>query len=185
MKKIEPVAEAQCRRQGGFRNCDFQIVVDAASNRPPNAHQFLSATGRPVLSFSIALIETVKNPDEMAFIMGHEAAHHIAGHLQRQQISARQGAAILGQIASLSGAGTAEIKSAQELGAVLGARRYSKDFELEADALGARITLDAGFDPVVGAVFFTRLPDPGNQFLGTHPPNADRINTVRHVASRR
>jgi len=39
----------------------------------------------------------------------------------------------------------------------------------------------AGYNPVRGAQFFTRIPDPGNRFLGTHPPNAQRIETVRRV----
>ena len=63
----------------------------------------------------------------------------------------------------------------------MGARSYSKEFELEADALGTVITKKAGFNPLVGAEFFTRIPDPGNRFLGTHPPNAQRIETVRRV----
>jgi predicted Zn-dependent protease len=65
----------------------------------------------------------------------------------------------------------------------VGARSYSKNFELEADALGTVITHNAGYNPVRGAEFFSQLPDPGNRFLGTHPPNAQRIETVRRVAA--
>jgi len=61
---------------------------------------------------------------------------------------------------------------------------YSKDFELEADALGTVITAQAGFDPLLGADFFFRIPDPGNSFLGTHPANADRVAIVRRTAAR-
>lgn len=49
--------------------------------------------------------------------------------------------------------------------------------------MGTIITLKAGYDAVRGAEFFNRLPDPGNQFLGTHPPNADRLATVRKAAA--
>jgi len=76
------------------------------------------------------------------------------------------------------------VRSAQELGAAVGARTYSKEFELEADRLGTIITKRAGYDPLRGAEFFTRIPDPGNRFLGTHPPNAQRIQTVRETAAR-
>ncbi|MDP5361691.1 MAG: M48 family metalloprotease, partial [Paracoccaceae bacterium] len=72
---------------------------------------------------------------------------------------------------------------AQRLGASVGARTYSKEFELEADALGSRIAAAAGFDPLRGAEFFFRIPDPGDRFLGTHPPNAERLRTVRQVAA--
>ena len=64
----------------------------------------------------------------------------------------------------------------------IGARTYSKDFELEADALGTRIAARAGYDPLRGAEFFFRIPDPGNQFLGSHPANAARLATVQRVA---
>ena len=59
----------------------------------------------------------------------------------------------------------------------------SKEFELEADALGTIITSRAGYQPVVGAQFFNRIPDPGNRFLGTHPPNSQRIATVERTAA--
>jgi predicted Zn-dependent protease len=52
---------------------------------------------------------------------------------------------------------------------------------LEADALGTVITKRAGYDPVRGAAFFTQIADPGDRFLGTHPPNAKRIDTVKRV----
>ena len=71
----------------------------------------------------------------------------------------------------------------QELGAEVGARRYSKDFELEADALGTIITKRAGYDPLRGAEFFFRIPDPGDRFLGTHPPNGARLETERRTAA--
>jgi predicted Zn-dependent protease len=75
------------------------------------------------------------------------------------------------------------VRTAQRLGAEVGARSYSKDFELEADALGTVITARAGFDPLRGAEFFTRIPDPGDKFLGTHPPNASRIDVVRRTVA--
>ncbi|MGI9394447.1 MAG: M48 family metalloprotease, partial [Boseongicola sp.] len=68
----------------------------------------------------------------------------------------------------------------------IGARQFSKGFELEADSLGARIALRAGYDPVRGILYFVDAPDPGDRFLGTHPPNGDRIRIVQQsVASAR
>lgn len=73
--------------------------------------------------------------------------------------------------------------AATNVGASVGARSYSKEFELEADALGTVIARKSGYNPVRGAEYFTRIPDPGNRFLGSHPPNAQRIETVRRVNS--
>jgi len=71
------------------------------------------------------------------------------------------------------------VRSAQNIGAGIAGRAYAKNYELEADQLGTVIAWDAGFDPERGALFFTRLPDPGDRFLGTHPPNAARLDIVR------
>lgn len=181
--RVEPVAEALCRRQGEVPNCDFRIAVDTRRGLPANAFQTLDETGRPVLAFTLALIADVRNADELAFVMSHEAAHHLAGHIPRQQQNAMTGAILLGGLASLSGADSAAIDAAVDLGASVGARRYSKEFELEADAIGTIIAHEAGFDPVRGAAYFTQIADPGERFLGTHPPNAQRIETVRRVAA--
>lgn len=176
---VEPVAERECRARTSGVNCDFKIAIDDRPNQQPNAFQSLDRSGRPLIVFNLALIGDARNEHELAFVMGHEAAHHIAGHLGRQQQHAIAGAVILAGLATLGGADANAVKTAQKVGAQLGARRYSKDFELEADALGTIITKRAGYDPLVGAEFFTRIPDPGDQFLGTHPPNRARIAIVR------
>ncbi|MGR3435019.1 MAG: M48 family metalloprotease [Shimia sp.] len=183
VQRMEPVAERECRERSSTLNCDFAIVVDDRRRQPPNAFQTLGQGGRPILGFTISLIEDVRNGDEMAFIFGHEAAHHIAGHLARQEQNATLGAAVFGTLAARGGAGTQAVQSALELGAAVGARSYSKQFELEADSLGAVIALRGGFDPVRGSAYFERVPDPGDQFLGTHPANAERVAVVRRAAA--
>ncbi len=182
-QRIEPVAERNCRARAPRSNCDFRIVVDDRPGQPVNAYQTLDRTGRPVVAFTLPMIGAVRNADELAFVMGHEAAHHIAGHIPRQQQSAMAGAVILGGIAAITGAGQSVVDGAVDLGAGVGGRVFSKDFELEADALGTVIAHRAGYDPVRGVAFFSQIPDPGNRFLGTHPPNAQRVETVRRVAA--
>lgn len=185
IRTVEPVAEAECRARAPDANCDFRIVVDDRPGLPPNAYQTLDDTGRPIIAFTILLIVEVRNRDEMAFILSHEAAHHIEGHLKRQQQNAEVGAVVFGQLASVIGGSDPDaIQAAQEFGAAFAARAYSKDFELEADALGTVIAAKAGYNPLRGAEFFFRIPDPGNTFLGTHPANADRLAIVQRTAAR-
>ncbi|MCE0506109.1 MULTISPECIES: M48 family metallopeptidase [unclassified Roseivivax] len=183
VETVEPVAESECRRVAPRANCNFIIVVDDRPGQQPNAYQTLDQAGRPILAFNLALIASVENADELAFVMGHEAAHHVLGHLERTQQNATVGALIFSNLAAASGASPDYIREAEQLGAQVGARRYSKDFELEADQLGTIITGKAGYNPVRGAEFFLRIPDPGNRFLGTHPPNASRIDIVRRTAA--
>jgi Zn-dependent protease with chaperone function len=183
VQRVEPVAERECRARSPRANCDFRIVVDDRPGQPPNAYQTLDRNGQPILAFTLPLIAQVRNQDELAFVMGHEAAHHISGHIPRQQQNAAAGAILLGGLAAITGASQTVVDQAVDIGAGVGARSYSKNFELEADALGTVITHNAGYNPVRGAEFFSQLPDPGNRFLGTHPPNAQRIETVRRVAA--
>ena len=183
LQTVEPVAERECRVRTSQVNCDFNIVVDDRPGQPANAYQTEDKAGRPVIAFTLALIADARNEDELAFVMGHEAAHHIEGHIARQQQNAVAGAVIFAGLATLSGGDATAVESAQRLGAQVGARTYSKDFELEADALGTIIPARAGYNPLRGAEFFTRIPDPGDRFLGTHPPNASRLDTVRRTAA--
>ena len=180
--RVEPQAESICRRRAPNLNCDFAIRVDPNRRAPPNAFQTLDRSGRPIVIFTQALIADARNADEIAFVIGHETAHHIENHIARQRQSAAAGAIIGGVLGSLAGASSAVTNDLSRAGATVGARRFSKEHELEADALGTVIARAAGYDPVRGAAFFQRIPDPGDRFLGTHPPNADRIATVRRVA---
>ncbi|MCW1951919.1 MAG: M48 family metallopeptidase [Octadecabacter sp.] len=183
VNQVEPIAERECRNRSRGLNCDFLIVVDDRPNQPPNAFQTLDDDGRPIIAFTLALIEDARNRDEIAFVMAHEAAHHIENHLAQQRQNATLGAVVFGQLAGVTGGGNDAIRTAQELGAAVGARTYSKDFELEADRLGTIIAARAGYDPLRGADFFFRVPDPGDRFLGTHPPNAERVQVVRQTAA--
>ena len=172
VNRLEPVAERECRRRAPSLNCDFLIVVDDRAGQPANAFQTVDETGRPIIAFTIALIADARNTDEIAFVMAHEAAHHIENHLEQQRRNATLGAVVFGQLAGVTG-GDSDV----------GARTYSKDFELEADRLGTIIAARAGYDPLRGVEFFFRVPDPGDQFLGTHPPNAQRVEIVRQTAA--
>ncbi|MEL6645928.1 MAG: M48 family metallopeptidase [Pseudomonadota bacterium] len=181
--RMEPVAENICRQRRPNANCDFRIVVDDDPRKAPNAFQTLDRSGRPIIGFTMSLIRDARNTDELAFVLGHEAAHHIEAHIPEMQQRATEGAVLATVLGSVLGLDTAGVETAQRIGGTVGARRYSKEFELEADALGTRIAAAAGYDPLRGAEFFNRIPDPGDQFLGTHPPNAERIAVVRRVAS--
>lgn len=184
VEAVEPVAERVCRERTRGMNCDFRIVIDNRPGLPPNAFQTVDVAGRPVIAFTLTLIASAENADELAFIMGHEAAHHISGHIARTRDAAQIGGEILSGIARRSGLDRDGQAVAARLGASVGARSFSQQFELEADRIGTEIAALAGYNPLIGAAFFDKIPDPGNQFFGTHPPNAQRVATVRQEARR-
>lgn len=179
--RVEPVAERVCRERRPRANCDFAIIVERDTSLPPNAYQTLDKSGRPVIGFTPALFREMVNRDELAFALAHEAAHHIEGHIPQTQVSAQTGAVLGAVIGSLAGLDQAGVEVAQNIGGTVGARRFSKGFELEADSLGAIIAQRSGYDPLRGVLYFQSAADPGDRFLGTHPPNADRIRVVRQT----
>lgn len=93
------------------------------------------------------------------------------------------GAALGAILVAAAGGNSQAVEAAMDLGAGMGARSYSKSHELEADRLGTILAHKAGYDPMIGVKFFELTPDPGNQFLGTHPPNASRIAIVKQTAA--
>ncbi|MCF3972790.1 M48 family metalloprotease [Paracoccus salsus] len=184
MNRMEPAVERECiQRRTQPLNCDFQFVVDNRPGLEPNAFQTVDDRGRPIIGFTLSLIAATRNADEIAFVVGHEASHHVLNHLERKSGAAAAGAVILGSIASVYGNDAAAIETAQRIGASVGSRYYSKEWELQADYLGAIMTLNAGFDPVNGARFFQRIPDPGDHILGTHPSRASRLAQVNRAVA--
>jgi len=169
LKTLEPVAERECRRRTRGVNCDFQIGVWENYDNSSNAYTTIDEMGRPVISFTPRLIAEAKNADEIAFVMAHEAAHHIGGHLVDQRPNAASDAPIYADLSALTG--------------VVGPYENTKYIELEADALGAVITLRAGYDPLLGAEGFSAKQGLAKRYSRSHPPNAERWAIVQRIVA--
>lgn len=181
-RRVEAVAERECRARLRGVNCDFVVLIETDPRAGLNAFQTIDRNGRPIILVTTELIEAVRNPDELALVIGHEAAHHIWQHIPEQMDAARRGALVFGVIAQLGGADEAAVQEAAQMGAAVGVQRYSQEHELEADQLGTIIAAGAGYDPILGSRFFNRLPDPGNRLYSSHPPNAQRQAMIRRTA---
>ena len=185
-RRIEPVAESLCRQKNPAapRNyCDILIREDARTDQPPNAFQTIGKDGRPIIAFNVPMVATVRNDDEIAFILGHEAGHQIRNHLVKSNINANLGAVLLGSISAITGASPTQIADAERLGGTLGARAYSKSNELEADEVGSYVAYLTGYDPLVGARSFARFAG-GSGFLSTHPDTGQRLTIVQRTVAR-
>ena len=185
---IEPVSESMCRSVNpDFPPiaCDFNYRISNDPRLGANAFQSIDRSGRPQVVFTLALLRQLRNDDEVAFILGHEASHQISRHIQKTVAQERLGAALLGGLAAATGqADNTAVNRAASLGALIGSRAYSKRFEIEADVLATYISEFAGFDPVKGAAPFGRFETGSSGFLATHPPSADRMQVVERVAAR-
>ncbi|MBB5220434.1 Zn-dependent protease with chaperone function [Amaricoccus macauensis] len=196
-QRIEPYAEAACRRETPERDCDLAIRVDLDPRSPANAFQTVNSDG-PLIIVTGALLQGTKNDDEVAFVMGHEAGHHIARHLEKHEQQQLAGALILGAAAAYAGAGTYQtqyqarqnIENAMNIGAAFGGMAYSQTYELEADMLGAYIAEAAGYDAEKGSLLFARR-EGGNtggangamSLWSTHPRSPERVATVRYAVA--
>ena len=181
--RMRPVSTQVCRERAPQLDCNFIVVLDDRPGQPPNAFHTRDERGRPIIAFTLALLRDLRTEDELALIFGHEAAHHIADHLPRIRQQAMTGALLGGIVAAVTGADQATAQQLVNVSATVGARRYSQPFELEADRLGTVIALRAGYDALGGAQIFRRIPDPGNQFLGTHPPNPARLAEIERTVA--
>ena len=193
--RIEPHAEAMCRQETPERDCDLLIRVDLDPRQPANAHQTVNADG-PLIIVTGTLLQGTKNDDEVAFVIGHEAGHHIAKHLDKQAQQQLAGALILGVAAAYAGSGSyspyqqQNVENAMNAGAAIGGVAYSQTYELEADMLGAYIAEAAGYDAEKGSLLFARRE--GGHVAGetcamslwsTHPRSPQRVATVRYAVA--
>lgn len=174
-----PVGVATCRSAarhaevgaGGVSgNCDFVVVLDPDRNLPAIAGQTTLPDGRPLVAFSHAIVEGAANADELAFVLGHEVAHHVADHAPRQIARIDEAAAGAGRTLVAEGdeASSPASLSRVERPALGGAesRASLRGFELEADRLGSRIAAAAGYDEARGVRILGRLEGrPGDYCL--------------------
>jgi predicted Zn-dependent protease len=148
------------------REFHFSLVRASVSNAYALPGGFVFIT-EPLLDLC------AQDPDELAFLLGHEMGHVLRGHA-RSQLTART---FLNAVtARLSGAG---LMLRQLLN-----QGYSRELELEADREGARLAAAAGFDPRAAARALQRLArgasgDAGlMEYFSSHPPIAERVRQL-------
>jgi len=193
--RVETAGESFCRAELPGQPpayCDFEVELDTDPRMPPNAFQAVGDDGRPVVVLGAKLLAEMQSDDELAFVLGHEMGHRIAGHLDKQRQQQVFGALVMGGLVAAAGnaygaAPSQEaIQQAMDVGGYLGARAYSQSYELEADALGTYITARAGYSPGRGADIFGRpaLANPGGPaILVSHPASAQRRAVVAGVTA--
>ena len=190
--RVGPAAETMCRELAPSSDCDYTIALDSDPKMPPNAFQTLDENGRPIIVVGANLLREMRSDDEIAFVLGHEASHHIAGHIGKQQQQQMLGALLMGGLVAATGDGYGgaasgdAIEQAMNVGAFVGGRAYSQSYELEADTVGTYITARAGYSPERGADIFGRpaLANPGGPaILASHPGSAQRRAVVAQVAA--
>lgn len=134
------------------------------------------------------MIQAARNEGEMAGVMAHELSHVALRHGTAQATKAQKYnilAGILGVGGAILGgpAGAAAQIGSQSVGVYF--LKFSREYETEADLLGARIMANAGYDPRDLANVFRTIESQGGGgggFLSDHPSPKDRYARINQEA---
>ena len=133
------------------------------------------------------MIQAARNEGEMAGVMAHELSHVALRHGTAQATKAQKyalGAGIAGILGTiLGGPGVGQIAQAP-FGVYF--LKFSREYETEADLLGARIMANAGYDPRDLANMFRTIEQRGGGSSGgwfsSHPSPSNRYAKINQEA---
>ena len=131
------------------------------------------------------MIEAAKNEGEMAGVMAHEISHVALRHATAQQTKQGSFGNQLGMIGMILGGAILAGEAGAQLGAMGAAAwmtKYSREYETQADVLGAQILADAGYDPRDLANMFRTIAQQGGgggpEWLSSHPDPGNRFEKI-------
>jgi Zn-dependent protease with chaperone function len=139
----------------------------------PNDQINALSDGSNIVVYS-GLIRYVENDDELAFVVAHEIAHNVLGHIGK-----KRGNVLLGSVLDVLILATTGVSTGGAFGQVGGAA-FSKGFEFEADYAGLYIAARAGYDVSSAANFWRRLAaeypkSMEKAFAASHPSTPERF----------
>jgi hypothetical protein len=170
-----------------FQEPAFRYTFEGVNQKEINA---FALPGGPMFLHR-GMIEAAKTEGEMAGVMAHEIAHVALRHGTAQATKGQkfQIGAIAGQILGAIVGGAAGSVIAQGSSFGLGAYflKYGREYEREADVLGARIMAEAGYDPRDMAEMFRTIENEsgagGPEWLSSHPNPGNRYNAIQKEAA--
>jgi hypothetical protein len=168
-----------------FQHPEFQYYFKIVNARDINA---FALPGGPMY-VNRGMIEAAHSEGEMAGVMAHELAHVFLRHGTAQASKAQKYgllAGILGIGGQIIGgpAGAAAQIAGQGVGVYF--LKFSREYETEADIMGAQVMARAGYDPRDLANMFKTIEQQsgggGGGFLSDHPSPNDRYARINQEA---
>lgn len=153
-------------------------------NPAPNA--FALPGGK--IGVNTGMLKVATTPAQLAAVIGHEIGHVLAAHANERltQELAVQGGLLLVDLLSQQAEGWKHemFRNALGIGAEVGLLLpFSRTHEREADAIGARLMAQAGFDPRQSLTLWQNMERIGSdrppEFLSTHPSHQSRFEDLQ------
>ncbi len=169
-----------------FRHPEFQYSFEVVNASDLNA--FALPGGFTYVNRG--LIEAANTEGELAGVMAHEISHVALRHGTAQATKAQkyQYGAIAGAIAGaiLGGVAGGVVAQGSQFGLGVHFLKFSREYERQADLLGAQIMANAGYDPRDLANMFRTIERQsgggGPQWLSSHPNPGNRYETINREA---
>lgn len=175
--KLAPQVRQLCSylSDGQMGGCYFPVEVE--DSQLINA----STNGEKVV-FNSAIIKLLDKDEELAIVLGHEYAHAMLLHINKKKSNM-----FLGLLVDVLIAGTTGVDTGGAFSDI-GAKAYSKDFELEADYAGLYLAHRAGYDISEAANVWRKMAiETGSatakQYSSTHPSSPKRFLAQEHTYS--
>src|SRR5438093_11870992 len=166
-----------------FQHPEFRYYFKVINARDINA---FALPGGPMY-VNRGMIEAARTEGEMAGVMAHELSHVALRHGTAQATKAQKyavGAGVAGILGTILGGPAVGQLAQLPIGAYF--LKYSREYETEADLLGARIMANAGYDPRDLANMFrtneAQGGGGGGWFLSDHPSPANRYARINQEA---
>src|SRR5688500_13224541 len=165
-----------------FQHREFRYTFDVVNQKEINA---FALPGGPMF-LNRGMIEAAKTEGEVAGVMAHEISHVALRHGTAQATSGQkwQIGAVAGQIlGAIVGGGLGEVLSTgTQIGAGLKIMSYGREYERQADLLGAQMLARAGYDPREMANMFRTIEQEGGrggpESMSSHPNPGNRYNAI-------
>lgn len=176
--------------------------VVAASDKPDQSYRITILNAPAVNAFALpggylyvtrGLLALANDSSEVAAVLAHEMAHVTADHAIARQNKARTAmivSRVVTDVLNDNDAGRLALASSQRSLA-----SFSRQQELEADAIGVKTIGRAGYDPFAAARFLTAMSrfaayrsasngidDKRPEFLASHPTTPERIDFAVRAA---
>ena len=169
-----------------FREPQFRYSFDVVNLREINA---FALPGGPMFLHR-GMIQAATSEGEIAGVMAHELAHVVLRHGTAQATKGQkfQLGALAGQVlgAVIGGRAGAVVSQGSQIGLGTYFLKYSREYESEADLLGAQMMARAGYDPREMARMFQTIEKQGGgggpEFLSDHPNPGNRVQSINREA---